>query len=489
MNPFIIATLILPFLLALQGCSEFKTSKNIAPPLDASEQLPGGETTGNHRKPSFLVPMANLSLARQEDFYIGFSFFRDPWVSAPSTTTDRDGLGPVFNARSCIVCHPNGGRGRPPQSADDPMLSMFLRLSIPGKSKIEGVVPEPTYGEQLQVRGTSLKNNFGLARENGIAEGDGVIGEAVPYVEYKTINGQYTDGEPWVLRKPIYKIRDAAWGAFHPDTLISPRMAPQLAGLGLLEAISEQDLIANADPEDSNGDGISGRPNHVWDREKNAPVLGRFGYKANQPSLLQQVASAFRGDIGITNDLFKEQPCTQQQSECLAARDGVDPNYGVEINRTLLDATTYFGRMLAIPQRRSWKSEQLLVGRELFYQANCQGCHTPSFITAQNAIEVELSKQKIWPYSDLLLHDLGEGLADGRPDFEANGREWRTTPLWGISMAERVSGETFYLHDGRARSVSEAILWHEGEAQQARNDFVAMEKSERQALLAFVKSL
>jgi len=471
----------------VSGCSDSISAS--APLLDPSEQWPGGKTTVELRKPSFIEPAANLSRERQQEFYIGFSFFRDPWVIAPSATTDRDGLGPIFNARACIVCHPKGGRGRPPANIDEPMLSMFLRLSIPGKNIHGGVMPEPIYGDQLQVRGISLKNNFGLARKNGVSEGDGVIGEAHSYVEYEAINGKYADGKPWVLHKPIYKVRDAAWGEMHPDTLFSPRMAPQLAGLGLLEAINEQDILAHADPEDKNGDGISGRANRVWDVEKSKTVLGRFGLKASQPNLLQQTAGAFRGDIGISNDLFKAQPCSDQQTVCLKARDGIDPNYGVEIKRDLLNATTFFGRMLAIPKRRHWNDKQVLAGREFFYQANCHACHVPSYTTANDALEPELAGQKIWPYSDLLLHDMGEGLADGRPDFEASGNEWRTAPLWGIGLSEKISGEAFYLHDGRARSISEAILWHGGEAQVARDIFVAMDNKKRQALLAFVKSL
>lgn len=481
-------TIFLVILLALlSGCSN--PASVSAPPLDPSEQWPGGKTTTDLRKPSFMEPLANLSLQRQQEFYIGFSFFRDPWVIAPSATTDRDGLGPLFNARACIVCHPRGGRGRPPATVDEPMLSMFLRLSIPGENIQNGVVPEPTYGDQLQVRGISLKNNFGLARNNGVTEGDGVIGEAFSYIEYETIKGKYVDGESWELRKPTYKVRDIAWGEMHPDTLFSPRMAPKLAGLGLLEAISEQDILAHSDPEDESSDGISGRANRVWDVEKKTTVLGRFGLKASQPNLLQQTAGAFRGDIGITNALFKAQPCSDQQAACLKARDGVNPKYGVEINRDLLGAVTFFGRMTAIPKRRNWDDKQVLIGRELFYQANCNACHVPSYTTAKNALEPELAEQKIWPYSDLLLHDMGEGLADGRPDFEATGREWRTAPLWGIGLSDQISGEAFYLHDGRARTVSEAILWHGGEAQAARDTFVAMDRKKREALLAFVKSL
>ena len=474
-------------LLIVQACSEFPTSSTL--PADPSEALPGGKTTVHLRKPTFMAPLANLTLERQDKFYLGLSFFRDPWVIAPSATTDRDGLGPLFNARACFACHPRGGRGRTPSNIDEPMLSMFLRLSIPGENKKYGVIPEPVYGDQLQVRGITVKNSFGLARKNGVAEGDGLIGEAHSYVEYETIRGSYADGENWELRKPHYKIRDAAWGEMHPDTLFSPRLAPPLAGLGLLEAIDERDILALADPEDKNNDHISGKANLVWDVVRGKTVLGRFGFKANQPNLLQQTAAAFRGDIGITNDLFKEQPCSERQIICQQAQNGLDSNSDVEIKRELLDAVTFFGRMLAVNKRRGENTPKVLAGRKLFYQANCKACHTPGFTTINNAAEPELAGQKIWPYSDLLLHDMGKGLADGRPDFLATGSEWRTAPLWGLGLSQQVSGSKLYLHDGRARSLSEAILWHDGEAKTSRDYFIAMDKEKRQALLAFVRSL
>ncbi|MBV1915723.1 MAG: thiol oxidoreductase [Pseudomonadales bacterium] len=483
-NTFFLFSLILTLLL--HACSN---SDDSIPALSADERLPGGLTSVDSIRSDFMQPLQNLSKQRQREFYVGLSFFRDPWVIAPSITSDRDGLGPLFNARACFTCHPRAGRGRPPSSVDEPMLSMFLRLSIPGKNKQLGVMPEPTYGTQLQVRGTSMENNFGLARQNGIAEGDGVIGEVHSYIEYTTINGKYADGSTWSLRKPTYKVRDLAWGDMHPDTLFSPRMAQQLIGLGLLEAIDEQDILSYADPADKNSDGISGRVNRVWNRQTNTTVIGRFGLKANQPDLTHQTASAFRGDIGITSDLAPEQPCTDLQPACLQAKDGVDPNYGVEIKPDLINAVSYFLRTLAVPIRQNWNNKQVLAGRALFYQANCNTCHRPSYKTASKTIEPELANQTIWPYSDLLLHDMGEGLADGRPDFEASGIEWRTSPLWGLGKSEKVSGKPFYLHDGRARTLSEAILWHGGEATSARDKFMAMNKKDRTALLEFIHSL
>ncbi|MBV1869272.1 MAG: thiol oxidoreductase, partial [Gammaproteobacteria bacterium] len=254
-KPIFSALLISLFSLLLLGF------KPLVPAISPLGDSPGGDTTVHLRQPSFVEPANNLSRLRQQEFYIGRSFFRAPWVIAPSATQDRDGLGPLFNARSCSSCHTRGGRGQTPANSTAPMLALLLRLSLPGKDQKKGVVPEPTYGDQLQVRGISVKNNFGLARKNGTFEGDGIIGEAHAYIEYSTLQGHFTDGENWVLRKPTYKIRATAWGDMHPHTLISPRLAPSLAGLGLLEAIDEKDILALADPDDKNNDGISGRAN------------------------------------------------------------------------------------------------------------------------------------------------------------------------------------------------------------------------------------
>lgn len=468
---------------------ELLESSRPTPPHPA-EGLPGGDMTRAMRGAStFLEPASGLSLDHQLTFYSGGSFFRQAWLIAPSSTTLRDGLGPLFNARSCVGCHVRGGRGRPPGTPDEPMMSMALRLSVPGDDPHVGVVPEPTYGDQLQILGIALTEKAGLSPGDGSAEEYGPVAEGFPVVTYDTRHGQYADGEAWELRVPSYRIRDLAYGPLHPDAMMSPRIAPPLPGMGLLDAIPHEAIAAAADPQDADGDGISGRINRVWDRTERRSVAGRFGWKASQPNLLQQAAAAFRNDIGITSALYPAESCTSAQAACLVARNGRGPGTPHEISSATLASTTHFLRFLPVPRRRNADDPDVLHGRRLFRQIGCAACHVPRYVTGVVPGMPELSEQVIWPYSDLLLHDMGDGLADGRRDFEATGREWRTPPLWGLGWNKRVSGHETYLHDGRARSLSEAILWHGGEAEAARQGFVNLERSKRQALTAFLESL
>ena len=461
-----------------------------AKPPDPAEALPGGQTTRAMRGQfTFLEPAPNLSINKRLAFYSGGSFFRQAWLIAPSSTTLRDGLGPLFNARSCVGCHVGGGRGRPPETTEEPMMSLALRLSIPGVEPHVGVVPEPTYGDQLQILGIALTENRGLSPGDDAADDRGPVAEGFGEVTYAIRHGRYADGEAWTLRVPSYNIRDLANGPLHPDTLLSPRIAPSLPGMGLLDAIPQQEVAAAADPEDADGDGISGRVNVVWDRAEQRTAPGRFGWKASQPTLLQQAAAAFRNDIGITNALYPSETCTLQQAACRNARNGRGPGTPHEISESTLASTTRFLRFLPVPKRRNPDEPDVLKGRHLFRQLGCAACHVPSHVTGDVADYPELSNQVIWPYTDLLLHDMGEGLADNRPEFEATGREWRTPPLWGLGWTRPVSGHESYLHDGRARTLSEAILWHGGEAENAQQAFVNLARPERQALLAFLESL
>ena len=240
-----------------------------------------------------------------------------------------------------------------------------------------------------------------------------------------------------------------------------------MLGLGLLEAIPAADILANIDPTDANGDGISGRPNILWSKEFNQPLLGRFSLKANEPTILQQTADAFVGDLGIANHINPQTwgECTEAQTDCRAAPHGGEAVYdGLEITPESLEMTALFVRNLAVPARRDVDAPQVLRGKQLFYETGCIACHTPKFVTHRLADQPEQSFQLIWPYSDLLLHDMGDGLTDNRPDGRATGNEWRTPPLWGIGLTETVSGHTYFLHDGRARNLLEAVIWHGGEA-------------------------
>ena len=468
---------------------ELLQSSRLEPP-DPAEALPGGQMTramgGQY---TFLEPAPGLAIDKRLSFYSGGSFFRQAWLIAPSSTTLRDGLGPLFNARSCVGCHVGGGRGRPPETPEEPMMSLALRLSIPGAEPHLGAVPEPTYGDQLQILGIALTDKRGLSPGDDAAKAFGPVAEGFGEVTYVIRQGRYAGGEAWTLRAPSYSIRDLAYGPLHPDTLLSPRIAPSLPGMGLLDAIPHQAIAAAADPEDADGDGISGRVNRVWDRLQQRTVPGRFGWKASQPTLLQQSAAAFRNDIGITNGLYPSETCTSEQTACRKARHGRGPGTPHEISESTLASTTQFLRLLPVLKRRNPDDPNVLKGRHLFRRLGCAACHVPRHVTGEVAGHPELSNQVIWPYTDLLLHDMGEGLADNRPEFEATGREWRTPPLWSLGWTRRVSGHETYLHDGRARTLSEAVIWHGGEAEAARQAFVNLGRPERQALLAFLESL
>ena len=449
------------------------------------ERRPAGAATVFKRlnRDAFSHPSANMPFKLQRDFRVGNGIFRKIWVSAPSSTTSSDGLGPLFNARACQRCHLKDGRGRPP-AAGERAETMLVRLSIPPQTETEraalrehrqATIPEPTYGGQLQ--------NF--STQGILAEGDVTI-------TYEEMLIALADGEVVELRKPTYGISGLHYGPLHPETMLSPRVAPPVIGMGLLEAISDADILAGTDPDDRDGDGISGRANTVWSDEHGKPMLGRFGWKAGQPTVSQQAAAAFRGDVGISTPLYPPPhgDCTEIQETCRTApHGGASAEHTVEASAALFDLLTFYTRNLGVPARRDLSDPQVLEGKRLFYDANCIGCHTPKFVTRRDSIGEEQSFQLIWPYTDLLLHDMGEGLADGRPEGEASGREWRTPPLWGIGLTETVSGHTFFLHDGRARNLLEAILWHGGEAEAAKKHVVAMTREERAALLAFLRSL
>jgi CxxC motif-containing protein (DUF1111 family) len=453
------------------------------------EDLPGGQATTLASPTStdiFSHFSANMGFAKELDFKIGNGLFRRQWVSAPSSTRSANGLGPLFNARGCQSCHLKDGRGHPPrgEAIEDRSVSMFLRLSIPPQTEEQraalssgraSVIGEPTYGSQLQELGIQ-----------------GHLGEGRMIVTYEEVPVELKGGEVVKLRKPTYRIVDLAYGPLHPQAMLSPRVAPQMIGLGLLEAIPEADIVARADPDDRDGDGISGRANRVWSVEQNAPALGRFGWKAGQPSVLQQSAEAFAGDVGISSWIapLPYGDCTPAQSLCREGpHGGTKANPNEEINRPMLDLVGFYARNLAVPARREPRAADVVGGKEIFNAIGCASCHVPRHVTGEDSPDVHLRRQEIWPYTDLLLHDMGEGLADGRPEGLADGREWRTAPLWGIGLTEVVNGHTFFLHDGRARSITEAILWHDGEARRARDGFVALSPEDRARLLAFVNSL
>ena len=426
----------------------------------------GGDTTafsasGN----AFELSARNLPNDLRRIFEVGDSFFNQNWVAAPSSTEARDGLGPTHNALSCSSCHSHDGRGKPPDNPSDPERGLLLRLSIPGADR---PADEPTYGGQLQDRSIL-----------------GVPAEGRILIFYEEIQGQYADGATYTLRRPAYSIEDLAFGPLHPKVMVSPRIAPATIGMGLLEAIPEARILALSDPDDANGDNISGRPNLVLDVRRGKVVLGRFGWKANQPTVEQQAAGAFLGDIGVTSSLFPNENCPSSQEECSLAPNGGAP----EIPDSRLEKVTLYIQTLAVPAMRDIEDKEVQRGARLFVQSQCSLCHTPRHETGDTHPIEPLRNQVIFPYTDLLLHDMGAGLADNRPDGQASGTEWRTPPLWGIGLVETVSGHTMFLHDGRARSMEEAILWHGGEAEEARQHFMGLTVKERKALIRFLESL
>lgn len=448
------------------------------------EDKPAGAATVRVARTAdaFSKPSGNISFEDELNFKVGNGLFRKLWVSSPSSTLASDGLGPLFNARSCQRCHIKDGRGHPPETPEDNSISMFLRVSIPGTAE-DGIAaiqdyiataPDPTYGTQLQdfaVQGHASEYRLDITYEEEIIT--------------------LADGVEVSLRHPTYNAADLGYGPLHPDAMLSPRIAPQMIGLGLLEAVPAGDILVNADPDDADGDGISGRPNIVWSVEFDQPMLGRFGLKAGNPTIREQSASAFAGDIGISNPLFTagSGECTDLQADCLAAIHGDGDDRGTEIDAEGLDLVTFYSRNLGVPARRNVGDPQVLRGKEIFYNTGCTSCHTPSFVTHRLADQPEQSFQLIWPYTDMLLHDMGPGLADNRPEARATGQEWRTPPLWGIGLTQQVSGHTYFLHDGRARSLLEAVLWHGGEAQPQRDAVIDLSTEDRAALIAFLESL
>ena len=452
------------------------------------EEMPAGAATVRARanRDAFSQPSANMPFADELDFKVGNGLFRKLWVSSPSSTLASDGLGPLFNARSCQRCHLKDGRGHPPENAEDNAISMFLRVSVPvsepggetdAMAEIADYIataPDPNYGTQLQ--------DFSLP---------GHPAEYRLQIDYEDITVPLSDNETATLRRPSYTAADLGYGPLHPQAMLSPRVAPQMIGLGLLEAIPAADILALTDPDDADGDGISGRANIVWSVEYDMSMLGRFGLKAGAPTVRHQSAGAFAGDIGISNPLFPDPwgECTAAQADCRAAPHGDKDARTYEVDQEGLDLVTFYSRNLAVPQRRSVNDPQVLRGKEVFHATGCASCHQPSFVTHRLEGQPEQSFQLIWPYTDMLLHDMGAALADNRPEARATGTEWRTPPLWGIGLTEQVSGHTYFLHDGRARSLLEAILWHGGEAQAARDTVVDMPAEDRAALIRFLESL
>jgi CxxC motif-containing protein (DUF1111 family) len=446
---------------------------------DQLGELAGGTgTVFATGRTAFSFPLATLSDAEAARFAVGNSFFRRNWVQAPASTRARDGLGPHFIARSCGGCHAQDGRGAPPAPGEAP-VALLMRLSVPGVGAHGGVRPEPVYGDQFDN-----------------AAVDGVRPEGSVSLSTEPVQGSFDDGTPYTLQRPSYRFEDLAYGPMAADVRVSPRIAPQIAGVGLLDAIPEAQILRNAEQQAAAPGPVKGRPNRVWDAVAGAMRVGRFGWKANVASVAHQTAGAFQGDIGITSSVFPGEACTPTQRDCLAAPRGgrrKGGGQGPEIDDKTLGDVIFYQSTLAPAARRGPRDPEVRRGRTIFHAVQCAACHRPSYVTARPPFPAmsspRVEDQRIWPYTDLLLHDMGEALADGRPDFEASGRHWKTPPLWGVGLIHDVNGHRRLLHDGRADGVLEAVLWHGGEAEGARREVLGLSAADRAALVKFVESL
>lgn len=440
--------------------------------------LDAGETAYTH-------PALGLDARQRELFALGHRMFSNRWAFFWFENAEF-GRGPTSNAQACTTCHTNNGRGlttgTPPLPSVgaagevrdhhitvpfEPAPNVVVRVSLPGEDAHGGPKPHPQYGDQLQIFG--------------------VKGVVPPEASFSVAWTEHTvtlaDGERVALRRPVLTIADLGYGPLGEDLRRGLRLAPALVGLGLLEAVPEETLLALAAREPV--DGIRGKINRVWDESSGSMRIGRFGLKANHGSIREQVAIAFFNDIGLSTPVYPSQNCPPMSDTCSVQMVAGKP----EITLRRLDATELYLRALAVPARRDVDDPQVRRGEALFAQARCAVCHVPELKTGPFPALPLLAHQTIRPYTDLLVHDMGEDLADGRPDYQAGGSEWRTPPLWGIGLAQAVNGADGFLHDGRARDFVEAILWHGGEAEGSRDAFARMDRADRDALVAFLKSL
>lgn len=419
----------------------------------------------------YMQPVPGLTHSQLQKFKAGEKQFKAPWVVFPLLGGEW-GLGPTFLANACVGCHVQAGRGRTFDQPGAIAFQQLLRLSLPGEGADGGPLPHPNYGDQLQVFGV----NVGL-KENLKP------GEAELYVDWLDESVTLPDGTQVALRKPSIRIEKPNFGPIDANVLTSLRNTQVVFGMGYLEAVTEADILALAEVQRTQG--LNGRPNYVRDDIGQRTALGRFGWKANQPSVRQQIAAAFHGDMGVTSSLYVEENCPPVQTACRAMPPGNRP----ELLDYSWDELNFWSVALDAPPARDQDNPQIIRGRETFEKARCAQCHVPEMRTGDYPLLPAISKKTFRAYTDLLLHDMGDGLADGRPDFKAGPRDWRTAPLWGIGLSAQVNGSTNLLHDGRARNVLEAILWHGGEAKASRDLFAGLSKQERDDLIAFVNSL
>lgn len=448
-------------LFTVLGLMAFSACQNKPEDLTAEYAAGGATTLYDVHSNSFQQPAANLSPAEISKHFEADANFGAIFVTAPAAV--NSGLGPLFNQSSCEACHIKNGRSAQPTDGNN-LLGLLFRLSVDGADLHGGPLPVPGFGGQFQP-----KSNFGISSEGQVS------------IQFQESVRAFVDGETYSLRTPIYSFYNT-YIPFPSNAKFSPRMAPPIFGLGLLEAIAESDILVQADEQDADGDGISGKPNYVWNPETNSMSLGRFGWKAGMPTLLAQSAGAYNGDMGVTSPLFSVENCDgQPQADGLADEPEITPE--------TMHSTTFYSQSLAVPAPRNLENVNVRRGKVLFAEAKCNRCHTPAYTTGTHPEFAFLSNQSIRPYTDLLLHDMGAELADNRADYAANGQEWRTPPLWGIGLTQLVGGHTSFLHDGRARNLMEAIMWHGGEAAASRDYVKQLPQTDRDALISFLNAL
>ncbi|MBL8645507.1 MAG: thiol oxidoreductase [Rhodospirillaceae bacterium] len=466
----IFAVFLLPAVLGQPAAAGDVRAELMALPL--TPDLGGGTTRPVATNDAFTFIAGNAAEEHKPVFARGNAAFIAKWDPAPGPKPDFDGLGPLFNATGCIDCHVDNGRGKPPTGPEDNLASSLVRVSVPGLDPNGGPNPVPVYGDQIQPLGL-----------------EGVPPEARPEVRWSEHSGRYADGTRYSLRKPRVTLASPAYGPFPKDTMTSLRMGNPVIGLGLLESVPESTLRALSDETDANGDGISGRMNIVFDMATKMRKVGRFGWKANNASLRHQNATAALSDMGLSSEMLPIDLCRKEQPEGVEAARKAKPAEGFDLNAEHAEELLVYMQLLAVPKQRNPQLPEVQRGETAFRALGCADCHMPTLQTGPDAALPELANQTFHPFTDLLLHDMGGGLADHRPDNLASGTEWRTAPLWGLGLTQKVNGHTFLLHDGRARNVAEAILWHGGEAERAKENFRTSPKAVREDVLAFLGSL
>jgi len=451
------------FIILLISCSD-NDSEEVYEDLPSLEDrlFAGGQTTVFLTSSnSFSTPAPNINGSDLADHLDGDVDFESVFVTAPASI--NQGLGTIFNNSSCVSCHPRDGRPSFPANINA-RSGFFLRVSLPGQLENGAPIPVPGFGTQIQNQAI-----FGYQPEGKFQ------------VTYTDIVEILSDGTQITLKKPTYSLIDT-YIPFPGNALLSPRIGSPVFGLGLLEVITENDILQNQDINDTDGDGISGKANYVFDAVTGTTKIGRFGWKANTATILEQCAGAYNGDMGITSYLKPIETGFGQSN----GEDGFgdDP----ELADHILQRVALYCKTLAVPAPRNITVSNVRRGAKIFEQLECAKCHIPKMQTGPSAIAA-LANQTIFPYSDLLLHDMGDGLADNRSDFLANGNEWKTRPLWGIGLTNVVNNHTDFLHDGRAKNITEAILWHGGEALNSKNKFKQLSAKDRNDLLNFIYSL